>query len=493
MNVYHKYEVINNNLTCVIYIYYPTNYEFGLDFNSIKKKVVNLSDKVKEYILNLSDKINNEKVLIVLNGVVVGTLLISSINYKTLLNENINQKKDVQIIDEIKSSENNTNKESILSSSTDNNLKNDSNEQEKLPNKEINTVNENENKNTSGNNNQTSTSHSNITSNKVNTSNKTNTSSNKNQINNNITNSNNTNSNNSNINTNNNSNTNSNTNNNNNNNVSNNTNTPIISDKKVNLKLNNGSVISIDLEEYIIGVVGAEMPASFNIEALKAQAVAARTYAMDKVSNSQTLTATTSSQCYKTNDELKKDWGNSFSIYYSKIKEAVTATKGQVLKYNGKYIDAVYFSMSNGKTEDAQNVWGNSFGYLKSVDSPYDANLPKTVQSTTIPKSVVSSKLGITVNSLSEINIVSKTVGDRVNIVNIGGKNFTGLEVRAKLNLRSTDFTISESGDNFIFTTKGYGHGVGMSQYGANEMGKRGYSYINILTHYYTGVTISKI
>lgn len=268
--------------------------------------------------------------------------------------------------------------------------------------------------------------------------------------------------------------------------------TPTIQGKMINLKLNNGSVIQISLEDYIIGVVGAEMPASFQTEALKAQAVAARTYALSRTKNGETLTATTSHQVYKTNEQLKATWGSSFSTYYNKIKSAVEATKGEYISYNGNYIDAVYFSTSNGKTEDAVNVWGESKPYLKSVDSPWDTKVSSFSSSKTLSMSTISNKLGVNLTSASQIIINSKTIGNRVKSVTICGKEFTGVQIRTLLGLRSADFTITQSGQNIVFSTKGFGHGVGMSQYGANEMAKSGKSYRQILTHYYTGVQITK-
>lgn len=269
-------------------------------------------------------------------------------------------------------------------------------------------------------------------------------------------------------------------------------NTPTIQGKIINLKLNNGSVIQISLEDYIIGVVGAEMPASFQTEALKAQAVAARTYALSRTTNGETLTATTSHQVYKTNEQLKATWGASFSTYYNKIKSAVEATKGEYISYNGKYIDAVYFSTSNGKTEDAVNVWGESKPYLKSVDSPWDTKVSSFSSSKTISMSTISSKLGVNLTSASQIVINSTTIGNRVKSITVCGKEFTGVQIRTLLGLRSADFTVTQNGNNIVFSTKGFGHGVGMSQYGANEMAKTGKTYRQILTHYYTGVQITK-
>ena len=161
------------------------------------------------------------------------------------------------------------------------------------------------------------------------------------------------------------------------------------------------------------------------------------------------------------------------------------------MTYNGNYIDALYFSTSNGRTEDAVYVWGNSIPYLKSVESSFDINVRGFSQNKTISMNTISQKLGVNLTSVSQINIVSKTTGNRVEKVNICGKEFTGVQIRSLLGLSSTDFSVSQSGNNIIFTTKGFGHGVGMSQYGANGMANQGYNYTQILQHYYTGITIN--
>ena len=259
----------------------------------------------------------------------------------------------------------------------------------------------------------------------------------------------------------------------------------------VKVKRSNGNIQKIELEEYVIGVVGAEMPASFNIEALKAQAVVARTYALKAISNNKVLTDTSSTQNYKDNEGLKQMWGSSYDTYYNKVKNAVMDTKGYYITYNGKYIDAVYHSTSNGKTESSVNVWGNSFPYLVSVDSPYDNTNPSFIKTEFISYSELSNKLKMEINNDTEINIISKTISNRVEYLKISDKQYSGVDFRNILGLRSADFSIEKIENGINFTTKGYGHGVGMSQYGANGMAKNGSNYINILKHYYTKVVIS--
>lgn len=260
------------------------------------------------------------------------------------------------------------------------------------------------------------------------------------------------------------------------------------------IKLNtNGVVKEIELETYIIGVVAAEMPASFNIEALKAQAVAARTYAMKKASQGITLKNSTADQVYKTTEQMKANWGNSFSTYYNKIKNAVNATKGLVLKYNGSYIDAQYSSMTNGKTELPENVWTYSRPYLQCVSSTWDTKVFNFQVTKSFSYEKVSSSLGQTITKDTNIEILSKTVSNRVDKIQIGDKIYSGTKLRSLLGLRSTDFSIKLNENNIEITTKGYGHGVGMSQYGAHIAANEGYTYKQILNHYYVGANIVKI
>ena len=261
----------------------------------------------------------------------------------------------------------------------------------------------------------------------------------------------------------------------------------------VSVRRSDGRVVSLELEDYVTGVVGAEMPALFSSEALKAQAVIARTYALKANSMGQVLSDNESTQSYKDNGELASLWGGSYSSYYSKIKDAVNSTKGVYLTYNGSYIDAVYHSTSNGRTEDSSNVWGNYYPYLVSVDSVYDNTNPSFSISKSFSYSDLSSKLGIGVNSSSEFNILGYTSGGRVSSISIDGNQFSGVSFRSMLGLRSADFDIVKNDDGVVITTRGYGHGVGMSQYGANGMGKAGYSYQDILLHYYPGVSLGQL
>ena len=253
-----------------------------------------------------------------------------------------------------------------------------------------------------------------------------------------------------------------------------------------------GSVINLNMTDYLIGVVSSEMPASFNFEALKAQSVLARTYALKAKQTGKKLTDTVSTQSYIDIDQMKNKWGNSFNTYYNKIKNAVENTNGEYLSYNGNYIEALYHSTNNGKTESSLDVFGNYYPYLISVSSEYDKNAPSYLRTINMPLDTISKKLGLSLNNDSVISILSYTDGGNIKEININGNNFSGKKVRELLGLRSADFDISISDNNANITTRGYGHGVGMSQYGANGMANAGYSYKDILSHYYPGTTLTK-
>lgn len=252
--------------------------------------------------------------------------------------------------------------------------------------------------------------------------------------------------------------------------------------------------INLALEEYVIGVVAAEMPASFSIEALKAQAIASRTYAVYMVENSNAsydVVNDVSNQVYITEEKMHDKWGNDFDKYYQKIKEAVNSTNGLVMKYNGNVISSYYFAMSNGKTEDVSLVFGEAKDYLKSVDSTWDEEVNNFEVTTTMTREEFCTKLNLDCQKL-EIGSIDYSPSGRVNTIVINKKEYTGVKIRSLLNLRSTDFTITIK-DNIAITTRGYGHGVGMSQYGANAMAKNGSTYEEILKYYYQNIEIEKI
>lgn len=268
-------------------------------------------------------------------------------------------------------------------------------------------------------------------------------------------------------------------------------------DEKVRVKqTESGNIVEVPLEEYVAGVVAGEMPITFETEALKAQAVAARSYVLKKIEqnykNDYDVVDTVLNQVYLDDESLKNKWKDKYEERIQKIKKVVLDTKGEYLTYNGKVIEAFFFSTSSGLTENCEEVFVEALPYLRSVDSHYDEISPVYETEKVINYAEFCNKLGIE-NVPLNINITKTTSTGRIKNITINGVNFTGNQVTQKLGLRSNYFEIKQDNDNIIVTTKGYGHGVGMSQYGANGMAKEGYSYKDILNHYYTNVEISKI
>lgn len=253
-------------------------------------------------------------------------------------------------------------------------------------------------------------------------------------------------------------------------------------------------IFTMDLEDYIIGVVAGEMPASFNLEALKAQAVASRTYALYKMDavKDYVLSTTINDQVYLSVDDMKEKWGTDFDYYYNRVKEAVEATKGEVLTYNGEIASTYYFAISNGYTDDAQVVFNEDKDYLVSVESAWDKNFQSYSSLYTINKNDFCSKLGLTCGDITISNVV-RASNNYVREITINNKTFTGIEVFKKLNLKSTDFTINVDANNVLIQTYGFGHGIGMSQYGAQGMSSEGYKYQDILKYYYQNTEITKL
>lgn len=261
----------------------------------------------------------------------------------------------------------------------------------------------------------------------------------------------------------------------------------------ITLRRANGQLVTLNLEDYIIGVVSAEMPPYFHEEALKAQALTARTYAAHYVKKGRILSDTDHHQVYYSEDELRRMWGKQFDTYYTKVKNAVLATKGEVITYDGELIEAYFFSTSNGRTEEPKYVWGGSVPYLKSVESPWDTQSAEFYDVKTMSYSQFSSKLGLGGTGSLYAEVLSYTPGGGVDRINIAGKVFNGEDVRARLGLRSTDFELHFEGGNVRIVQRGWGHRIGMSQYGANYMGQAGYTYREIIHHYYQGVQIEKL
>ena len=245
----------------------------------------------------------------------------------------------------------------------------------------------------------------------------------------------------------------------------------------------------LDLNDYVTGVVASEMPALFNEEALKAQAVAARSFATSKIENNfLELTSGISDQVYSPNFKLKEKWNDDYNKYYNKIYNCVKSTHNEVIKRDNKILRTYYFSMSNGYTENSQTVFNDTtFTSVKSLENESTPNykFQKTFSSSDLNKLLNISNI--------DIQNVERNETNHVKSITINNKTYTGIEFRKLLNLRSTDFTIEKQDNNYIITTIGYGHGVGMSQYGANQMAKEGSSYKEILNHYYENTEISEI
>lgn len=255
---------------------------------------------------------------------------------------------------------------------------------------------------------------------------------------------------------------------------------------------------TIPLEEYIVGVLAGEMPISFEIEALKAQAVASRSYALNKIANNKDkeydVVDTIMNQVYLDNDYLKSVWKNTYVTKINKLKTAVNETFGEYLDYNGSIVNAMFFSTSNGYTEDSKNVFGFEAAYLKSVNSPWDKETSTAFNSSKeISLQEFYEKLNLPYQEKLTVEITKRSPTNRILNLKINNQDFASRELYNKLSLKSTDFVIIQNGSNIIIKTKGYGHGVGMSQYGALGMAKQGKTYEEILSHYYKDTKIKKI
>lgn len=261
----------------------------------------------------------------------------------------------------------------------------------------------------------------------------------------------------------------------------------IIEEKVTNVD-NLTKSVDKELEDYVIGVVAGEMPYNFPHEALKAQAVAARTYAVRQIRANPNIKYKDIAQAYISVDIMKKRWGKNFETNYNKIKDDVYATAGEILEYNNEPILATFCSTTNGYTEECQNVWTQDLPYLKSVKSDGDELSPYFNDRVSVTKDSFAKIFGGSNPVISE-----KTKAGYVKSVKVGEKTYTGNEIRKTFGLKSTSFTISTDKNNIVFSTKGYGHGVGMSQYGACYMANNGDNYKTILKHYYTGTNIKNL
>ncbi|MDF2958997.1 MAG: stage sporulation protein [Paenibacillus sp.] len=263
------------------------------------------------------------------------------------------------------------------------------------------------------------------------------------------------------------------------------------------------------LERYVRGVLAAEMPIEFELEAMKAQAMAARTYIVQRMIEEDSsnvpvagapVTDTVAHQAYVTDEDLKKRWGSEmYAVNSDKLDRAVNETKDLILIYKDKPIQANFFSTSNGYTENSEEYWNEYIPYLRSVPSPWDIKLsPRYKETVTVPFKDLQRKLGTTgivpvsTSSRSGLKVLEMTQGHRIKKIAVAGKIFTGREIRERLGLNSSQFQWSWKGSDLQITTFGYGHGVGMSQWGANGMAQEGRTAEEIVKYFYTGIGIGK-
>lgn len=277
------------------------------------------------------------------------------------------------------------------------------------------------------------------------------------------------------------------------------------------LDISTNEILEVSARDYVIGSVCAEMPISFNVESLKAQAVVSYTYAirlkeLQKLSPSENLHGadfsndSTKYQAYYTDEQLKELYGSNYDEYYSKVSSAVDDVLGQVIVYSDELIVPVFHSISSGKTENAKNVWGYDVPYLVSVDSSQDIQSSQFEETKIFTPSEIKARFSATYSDIifsddisSWISIQSTTEAGTVISMTVGSKSMSGQDFRNVLSLRSSAFDVSYNGDTFSITTKGYGHDVGMSQYGANALAEQGKTYEEIIKTYYSGVEIVNV
>lgn len=263
-------------------------------------------------------------------------------------------------------------------------------------------------------------------------------------------------------------------------------------------RLNSNEIEYLPLEEYIVGVLAGEMPIYFEKEAFKAQAVAARSYVLKKIEynkdNEYDVVDSVLNQVYLDNYYLKEAWQDKYLDNINKLREIVNETSLEYLDYNGEIVDALFFSTSNGYTENASLVFNIDLPYLQSVTSMWDSSTSSAFRSTKkISIDEFYSSLNLEYSNTLDFKVLRRSSTNRILNLSINGIDFTGKEVYDKLGLKSMDFSLKQDGNNIIIDTVGYGHGVGMSQYGAEGMALEGYSYKDILSHYYVGTSIKKI
>lgn len=272
------------------------------------------------------------------------------------------------------------------------------------------------------------------------------------------------------------------------------------------------ALVTMDLEEYVARVVWAEIPASYEPAAIQAQAVAARTRAVRqlrsrggpgcaKAEGADVCTRFDHCQAYLSPEARRAQWGAQADEWEAKVRACVAATSGQILLWEGQPIEVFYHAASGGKTEDAAHVFSQSLPYLVSVSSQGESGEAAAAQEQSFSRADFVSKVHrlypkarLSASQLeNQVAILSRNESDRVDAIRVGQVDLTGVQLRQALGLRSANFTFRVTGDAIVFTTQGYGHGVGMSQAGAQAMALSGQTYVDILTHYYPGVTLAPL
>lgn len=266
---------------------------------------------------------------------------------------------------------------------------------------------------------------------------------------------------------------------------------------KVRVKrVEKNTIETIPLEQYLIGVLSGEMPVSYELEALKAQAVAARTYTLKKMetnkNNQFDIVDNTNDQMYLDNNYLKSVWKENYDNYINKIKQAVNETSGEYLTYDGQIIKAFFFSTSSGKTENCKDVFGENLPYLVSVSSTWDESSPSYLDKKTFSKKDFYEKLNLPYEDELDIEITRNDTNS-INTITINDNEMKGTDFRYELDLKSTNIDINETDNQIEITSKGFGHGVGLSQFGAQQLALKGYKYDEILKYYYQGTEFKKI
>lgn len=260
----------------------------------------------------------------------------------------------------------------------------------------------------------------------------------------------------------------------------------------------NGEVLELPMDTYLTDVVLQEMPASFEMEALKAQCVAARTFTMRQIyyggvhKDADICGDPACCQCYLSEAEGRAVYGADYDSSRTKVMEAVHATDGQVLVYGDTLIEAVYFSSTGDSTESAEAVWGGEVAYLQPVSSPEDHRVTERVVTFDEFRSILS-EADLDGHPAGWFGEMHHTEGGAVETMTIGGQVYTGTALRSRFSLKSARFTIGITDNGVEFIVTGSGHGVGMSQYGANEMAASGREYGEILLHYYTEVELKQL